>query len=79
MTISAPEASTARRFSSKSRYLPVPTISRELNRRPATVRPSWSSTALQTELADARDHHNTLNAEIDHLNTIIRDLKDQAS
>src|SRR5688572_16470790 len=42
VTISAPEASTAAAFSSKLLYLPVPTISRELNLRPATVQLSVS-------------------------------------
>ena len=40
VTISAPEASTAAAFSSKLLYLPVPTISREVNVRPATVQVS---------------------------------------
>jgi hypothetical protein len=37
VTISAPEASTAAAFCSKFLYLPVPTISREVKVRPATV------------------------------------------
>ena len=37
VTISAPAASTAAAFCSKSLYLPVPTIRRDLNVRPATV------------------------------------------
>jgi hypothetical protein len=37
VTISAPDASTAAAFSSKLLYLPVPTISREVKVRPATV------------------------------------------
>ena len=40
VTISAPDASTAAAFCSKSLYLPVPTISRERNVRPATVQVS---------------------------------------
>src|SRR3954468_20953958 len=40
VTISAPDASTAAAFSSKLLYLPVPTISREVKLRPATVQPS---------------------------------------
>ena len=40
VTISAPDASTAAAFSSKLLYLPVPTISRELKVRPATVQVS---------------------------------------
>jgi len=37
VTISAPDASTAAAFSSKLLYLPVPTISRDENVRPATL------------------------------------------
>src|SRR5918993_5596816 len=37
VTISAPDASTAAAFSSKLLYFPVPTISREVKVRPATV------------------------------------------
>src|SRR5687767_5608575 len=37
VTISAPDASTAAAFWAKSLYLPVPTISRDLKVRPATV------------------------------------------
>jgi hypothetical protein len=37
VTISAPDASTAAAFCSKLLYLPVPTISREVKVRPATV------------------------------------------
>ena len=37
VTISAPEASIASRISSIVRYLPVPTISRERNSRPAMI------------------------------------------
>src|SRR6185436_3049138 len=37
VTISAPDASTAAAFSSRLLYLPVPTISRDVNVRPATV------------------------------------------
>src|SRR5499433_1848788 len=40
VTMSAPEAACARAISSKLRYLPVPTISRDLNARPAMT--SWS-------------------------------------
>src|SRR5262245_54109981 len=40
VTISAPDASTAAAFSSRLLYLPVPTISRELKVRPATVQVS---------------------------------------
>src|SRR5438552_5120582 len=44
VTISAPEAATAAAFSSKLLYLPVPTISREVKRRPATVHVSSART-----------------------------------
>src|SRR4051812_8790056 len=37
VTISAPDAATAAAFCSKLLYLPVPTISREVKLRPATV------------------------------------------
>src|SRR6478736_9275292 len=40
VTISAPDASTAAAFSSRLLYLPVPTMSRELKARPATVQVS---------------------------------------
>src|SRR6187549_3196057 len=43
VTISAPDASTAAAFCSKSLYLPVPTISRELKLRPATCQRSSNS------------------------------------
>jgi hypothetical protein len=42
VTISAPLASSAAAFWAKSLYLPVPTISRERNVRPATVQVSSS-------------------------------------
>src|SRR5688572_23331198 len=45
VTISAPDASTAAAFSSKLLYLPVPTISREVNVRPATLQLSATSAA----------------------------------
>src|SRR5437868_5605226 len=41
VTISAPEASIARRVSSKSLYLPVPTMSRERYSRPASTNGSF--------------------------------------
>src|SRR5687767_15597173 len=44
VTISAPDASTAAAFSSKLLYLPVPTISREVKLRPATLQLSGTST-----------------------------------
>src|SRR5262245_57700519 len=44
VTISAPDASSAAAFCSKSLYLPVPTISREVKVRPATVQVSLNST-----------------------------------
>src|SRR5439155_4692358 len=40
VTISAPEASTARRVSAKDAYLPVPTIRRERYSRPARTKGS---------------------------------------
>ena len=40
VTISAPDASSAAAFCAKSLYLPVPTISREVKVRPATVQVS---------------------------------------
>ena len=43
VTISAPDASTAAAFWAKSLYLPVPTISREVKVRPATVQLSSGS------------------------------------
>src|SRR5687768_12920469 len=45
VTISAPDASTAAAFSSKLLYLPVPTISREVKVRPATLQLSGTSAA----------------------------------
>src|SRR3954470_8081721 len=45
VTISAPDAATAAAFSSKLLYLPVPTISREVKVRPATLQVSLNSTA----------------------------------
>ena len=47
VTISAPLASTAAAFSAKSLYLPVPTISREVKLRPATVHVSFVSVTAQ--------------------------------
>src|SRR5690348_7906129 len=40
VTMSAPEAACARAISGKLRYFPVPTISRDLNARPAMIRSS---------------------------------------
>ena len=51
VTISAPDASTAAAFSSKLLYLPVPTISREVKVRPATVQLSASTGALHVHSA----------------------------
>src|SRR5262245_12992117 len=45
VTISAPEASTAAAFCSKLLYFPVPTMRREVKRRPATSQPSCPSAA----------------------------------
>src|SRR5688500_16943905 len=47
VTISAPDASTAAAFCSKLLYLPVPTISREAKRRPATHQPSSFAEAME--------------------------------
>src|SRR5688572_22750422 len=60
VTISAPEASTAAAFCSKLLYLPVPTISRELKRRPATCQPSSIS-------ASADEGDNLIFVAIFHL------------
>src|SRR5439155_26381832 len=43
VTISAPDASIARRVSAKDAYLPVPTISRERYSRPASTKGSFMS------------------------------------
>src|SRR5438132_4661725 len=45
VTISAPEASIARRVSAKDAYLPVPTIRRERYSRPASRKGSFISSA----------------------------------
>src|SRR5688572_30930156 len=57
VTISAPEASTAAAFCAKSLYLPVPTISREVKVRPATVQLSalMSVTAFMSPASDEMD------------------------
>src|SRR5688572_24631408 len=52
VTISAPDASTAAAFCSKSLYLPVPTISREVKVRPATVHVSVKSSTPANEVDD---------------------------
>src|SRR5262249_36106480 len=56
VTISAPEASTARRVSSNERYFPVPTIRRERYSRPAStngsVRPSDMRSPAPDEVDD---------------------------
>jgi len=49
VTISAPLASMAARVSSKSLYLPVPTSSREVKRRPATSK--VSSVSMSSAIA----------------------------
>src|SRR5579859_7359561 len=72
VTISAPLASTAARVSAKSRYLPVPTISRDLKVRPANSNASSFiklSAAKRARLCDAR-----LSAadKIHHLDRITR-------
>src|ERR1700731_3305321 len=53
VTISAPLASIAAAVSSRSLYLPVPTISRERNRRPATSQPSSASKVIAGSFAKA--------------------------
>src|SRR5688572_23973082 len=70
VTISAPDASTAAALCSKLLYLPVPTMSREVNRRPATSQPSSISAAsdkgddlifvaiLHLDLAQRRARHD---------------------
>src|SRR5262249_59831905 len=58
VTISEPDASTARRVSSNDRYLPVPTIRREVYSRPASVKVSLVS------IASAASH------EVDHLDRV---------
>src|SRR5215468_387327 len=47
VTMSAPEAACARAISSKLRYLPVPTISRDLKARPAMT--SWSGISFPSQ------------------------------
>ena len=59
VTISAPDASTAAAFSSKLLYLPVPTISREVKVRPATVQVSALTVLLRG--------HSTASHEMDDL------------
>src|SRR5262245_32870813 len=58
VTISAPEASTARRVSSNDRYFPVPTMSREPYSRPASVKVSF------IDIASPASH------EVDHLDRV---------
>src|SRR6478736_3736169 len=55
VTISAPLASIARRVSSKSRYLPVPTSNRERYALPATMSESAPAFATMSAAPD-RDH-----------------------
>ena len=62
VTISAPDASTAAAFCSKSLYFPVPTISREVKVRPATVHVSVKFSTPANEMDDlisvaVLDHH----------------------
>ncbi len=52
VTISAPLAATAAAFWAKSLYLPVPTISREVNVRPATVQVSDSVISATHKMDD---------------------------
>src|SRR5258706_5463638 len=58
VTICAPLASIARRVSSKSRYLPVPTSRREEYVLPATTSASWAATlsGAFTLASSDRDH-----------------------
>jgi hypothetical protein len=50
--ISAPEASSAARISSRERYLPVPSMSRLRNSRPATFNQGDSESRGACELVD---------------------------
>src|SRR5579883_1525600 len=56
VTISAPDASTARRVSSNERYLPVPTMSRERYSRPASTNGSAAISAAPDDV----DHLDTV-------------------
>ena len=58
VTISAPEASTAAAFSSRLLYLPVPTISREVKVRPATVHVSACDRCLRRSSAASDEAHD---------------------
>src|SRR5512139_2358560 len=63
VTIWAPDASTAAAFCSKSLYFPVPTISREVKVRPATVHVSVKFSTPANEVDDfisvaILDHHS---------------------
>src|SRR4249919_3995146 len=59
VTIAAPEASIARRVSSKSRYLPVPTSRRDSYDLPATTSASFVTCVSGAfTLASAHRHHD---------------------
>ena len=59
VTISAPDASTAAAFSSRLLYLPVPTISREREGRPATVqRVGLDGPAARVHSAASNEMHD---------------------
>src|SRR6478735_8312028 len=67
VTISAPDASTAAAFSWRLLYLPVPTISREVKVRPATVQLS--------EFSDCRAFTSAASDEMDDFIIVaVRDL-----
>src|SRR5262245_66461724 len=56
VTISAPEASTARRVSSNERYFPVPTMRRERYSRPARTNGSVRPSDMPSPAPDEVDH-----------------------
>src|SRR3982750_3901108 len=58
VTISAPDAATAAAFSSRLLYLPVPTISRDVNVRPATVQLSDCNDCGAFKSASTNEMHN---------------------
>src|SRR3954464_8177475 len=54
VTMSAPEASCASRMTCRLGYLPVPTMSRDLNSRPARINESVMARSYQLSAADER-------------------------
>src|SRR6185369_9547324 len=58
VTISAPDASTAAAFSSRLLYLPVPTISRDVKVRPATVQLSGETDCGAFNSASSNKMHD---------------------